>query len=149
MAPTFSWQYVAGLFDGKGSICTTINKGYPSIRVYIPQSGEEGLRVLTQLADWLVDNGISAYVREAKLCETRKLFKTTLPAYRLYITRQESIIGFLDYILPFLNIKTKQVMRAIGKRDWVWHEIAQGRDFKAHSEELEADNLQHAIRCVI
>jgi hypothetical protein len=97
-----SWQYIAGFFDGEGSIAT--GAGYNSRRVgiYIAQSGDRGLWVLTEIQKFLADCGIKSSV-----FATGKIGKNgmTKQAYRLGVCGFISARDFLVAVFPYLYIK--------------------------------------------
>lgn len=148
MEAIFSWEYVAGLFDGEGNVYAGMNGGSPSIRVYLAQSGEQGLTVLTELSVWLKARGIVSHLHKEGPTY-RFNFKTELPAYRLYIWRRQSVLEFLANVLPYLHIKVKQVLKHTGKFEGLKRERAVKREFKKYSKELEEDNYKTVERCVI
>ena len=144
---TFSWQYVAGFFDGEGNIYAHT---HPSIRIYLAQSGERGFEMLTALKDWLAIRGVDSRFKEEKPGRDERVgFENVQPRYRLYIWKLDSVRAFLLNVLPFLHIKTAQVMRALGKYIGVKRNGERVRDFKARSQELEADYYRYSPRCVI
>jgi LAGLIDADG endonuclease len=106
-----TWQYLAGFFDGEGSVSITSNhrSGF-NIAIQLPQSGIEGLALLTTIREFLMEQGIQVqqiYTRD----KSSPLSKKT--DNRLQIGNRDSSIAFLKSILPFVQIKKSKVEDAI------------------------------------
>lgn len=125
--PTFSWEYLAGLFDGEGWTTCPLNKGYPSLRVCIAQSGDIGYKLLSDVRDWLSKQGIVARVHVGKLSH-----KATMVPYRLVIAQKDSAYRFIESVKPYLHVKQEQACETVWKRElyWLAKETARPADFK-------------------
>jgi hypothetical protein len=112
---TFSWEYLAGIFDGEGWITCPLSKGYPNLRVCIAQSGDLGYSLLTGIQAWLGERGINS-----KVYAGRMTYKATLVPYRLVIAQKDSAYTFLRNLQPHLHIKAEQIHEALWKRELWW-----------------------------
>ncbi len=87
-----TWNYVAGFFDGEGSI-TNNKKGY---RISIAQTN---LEVLTEIKNFV---GLGYLFKEKKRKEHWK------DSWVYYIAKQEEILFFLEKIFDILIVKKKE-----------------------------------------
>jgi len=91
-----NWSYVAGVFDGEGSLSMQRKVALVSIS----QSGEEG-RVLTgAIRLFLRSQGVRSYVYPVKTTGFGKKQK-----YELHIHKRESIRRFIHGVYPHLYVK--------------------------------------------
>jgi hypothetical protein len=78
-----SWQYIAGFFDGEGSIGVTNGEkrgGSGNAKLALHQSDTRGLVLLSEIQEFLFDHGIAS-----RLGEQRIIPNTYKHMYRLYI----------------------------------------------------------------
>lgn len=116
-ALTFSWQYVAGLFDGEGwATCASTKAAcYPNIRLGIAQSGDIGHELLSDLQVWLKERGI-----QSRLYAEKMDHKATKVPYKLIIAQKESVYRFIEAVKPFLHVKLNQVTGVQWTREIYW-----------------------------
>lgn len=97
-----SWQYIAGFFDGEGSIGFGAHNSGRKAVAYISQSGPSGLSVLREIQKFLLENGIKSSVFETGKAGVHK---RTMPSYRIGINGYASVISFCKAVYPYLWIK--------------------------------------------
>lgn len=99
--------YLAGLFDGEGTfhigkqIKKSNGKVYPNFKVLLSQSGEDGLKLLEDVQQFI---GGTLY----KHLDAGQ-HKATKPAYKLYWNKEEAL-RLINFILPFLILKREQAI---------------------------------------
>ena len=97
-----NWHYLAGFFDGEGSIESLMrNNRIPKIE--IGQSRARGLYLLQEISAFLQSYGIASAVKP-KVNRTASLGK--LPMYVLCI--QKDALVFLRHVLPYVRIKRSE-----------------------------------------
>lgn len=92
-----TWEYIAGFFDGEGSICHN-GKGY---RVTITQTNQEVLDDIVRFS------GVGFV---AKITKRKVHWKDS---WIYYIARQEDVYFFTKHIVRFLKVKKDSVERVI------------------------------------
>lgn len=116
-----SWSYIAGFFDGEGSI-THNGRGF---RVTIPQTN---LGVLLEIKKF---TGVGYVIKIAK---RRAHWKT---AWIFYVASQRDVRSFLRRVQPNLILKRTRIARILKKLDRIVsdqrrrHTIAQTRKLRA------------------
>jgi hypothetical protein len=95
-----SWPYIAGFFDGEGSIRIPQGNGAMGIHIGIHQSANRGLVLLTKIKEFLKENGIASGLQHQ-----RDIPNTGKPMYRLYIYNSAAALRFIDFIFPYVHIK--------------------------------------------
>lgn len=98
------WAYIAGIFDGEGSISMTRTH-----RKYcVVQCSVRIVNTDKRLIKWLEENIPHSFI-------TRKHHKNNVwsNAEIISIRRQKAIKGFLNKILPYLIVKRRQARLAI------------------------------------
>ena len=93
--------YIAGLFDGEGSIYMNVKKSVCKIEFQITSSNKGVLDWATTIL------GDYVYRRKGKTTEGYQ------PTYDLRIHRRSSLIVVLRALLPYLKIKQKRVEYAL------------------------------------
>ena|ERR1700757_1252082 len=96
--------YLAGFFDGEGTVKITYQKSknpnsdklYPHAHISIAQSGSDGLELLEKLRDQYGGN-IYNHLSVGQ-------YKATKPAYKLYWNKEEGA-RMLAQIIPYLRLK--------------------------------------------
>lgn len=101
-----NWAYVAGFFDGEGSIGLGVNKRF--VRLTFAQSRTRGLLLLQEIQVFLASHGIVSHVHETHF---PRLGKQRM--YQLRINGVEGAKLFLDATLPYLRIKRTEAQDAI------------------------------------
>lgn len=91
-----NWNYIAGFFDGEGTICTTAR----GIQWSIAQSRERGRVVLEDIRTFLAEQGIKSSVYQKK---------DRASMFTLYVTDRERIKKLLLMLYPYLRIKRVEV----------------------------------------
>lgn len=104
-----TWEYIAGFFDGEGSIAT---RGEKTITPHVGlcQSGREGEMVLTVIQDFLRNEEIKSDVRL-----DMSGGKLVRPMWRLRMTERNACIKFLRSVIPYLIVKK------VKTQDWLRH----------------------------
>lgn len=97
-----NFDYIAGFFDGEGSVstmCFTHRTGLQATIVTLSQSGTEGLRILTAIRDFLGVEGIKGYIHtQARRANYRVM-------HHLKISARDSVVRFLEAMLPRSSVK--------------------------------------------
>jgi len=96
------WSYIAGFFDGEGSI-VKISGGSYSYRIAIAQNSTD---VLEQIQDLLDCYGIHSWI-------TRKKSKVGNDGYHLAFAKQSSVILFLEQIKDIVIVKHDKVIEVL------------------------------------
>lgn len=97
-----SWQYIAGFFDGEGSIGLGAHNTGRKAVVYMAQSGRLGLSLLHVISKFLATEGVKSSVFETG---RTGVHGRTMPSYRLNICGYASVVTFVLNVLPYLYIK--------------------------------------------
>lgn len=92
-----NWSYIAGFFDGEGSL-THNGKGY---RIYIAQANEEVL----------ID--IQRFFKSGHIIKVKKRKIYWKDSWVFYISKQENIYRFILHIAPYLIVKKQLVDRIL------------------------------------
>lgn len=92
------WRYVAGFFDGEGSIVKTPVYRY---RIFVTQTNEEVLKKIQAFT------GVGSVV---PITKRKKHWKN---AWIYYISSSENILRFLRHIQPYLIVKKELASHAI------------------------------------
>jgi hypothetical protein len=94
-----TWQYVAGFFDGEG----TISIGQRGIQWSIAQSHLRGREVLRRIQSFLLHEGIksSVYIARPDDCNT------------LYVTDRKRVRDVISKLMPFLIVKKVECQDAL------------------------------------
>ena len=97
-----SWQYIAGFFDGEGSISTmqfSRRTGIASSVACLAQTGDEGYAVLTAIKNFMWERGVKSYIT------TQKRIKGYRVMHNLRVCAKPSVIMFLREALPYVHVK--------------------------------------------
>ncbi len=97
-----SLEYIAGFFDGEGSVSTVAYKhrvGIASTIVTISQTGDEGRYILAMIRDFLWERGIKGYVHS----QVRRYPHRQMHHYK--ISARTSTTAFLALMLPRVSVK--------------------------------------------
>lgn len=101
-----TWDWLGGFFDGEGSVTLQQHHVWGSgISVDLPQSGPEGLTILTEIKQFLLENHIET--NALYVIPPIGLSKKT--PYRLKVNKRESVILLLSQLIPYLRIKKIKV----------------------------------------
>lgn len=92
-----TWEYIAGFFDGEGSI-TNNKKGF---RITIAQANFE---VLEQIKNF---TGIG------NIFKNKKRENHWKESWVFYIAKQNDVLLFLTHVKPYLIVKSKQTKQTI------------------------------------
>jgi len=92
-----TWNYIAGFFDGEGSI-TFAGKGY---RVTISQT------------NYKVLDDIKKYSNIGDIFKETKRQKHWRDSWVFYVAKQEKVLLFLKKVKPFLIVKKENAEKAI------------------------------------
>jgi len=95
-----SWEYLAGFFDGEGSIRVQMGHRATAVHIGIHQSDERGKIVLTEIKQFLCEEGIPSGLQFQRLTPN-----TNKPMYRLYVYNIEAAKKFVEGVMPYLRIK--------------------------------------------
>lgn len=99
-----SWQYVAGFFDGEGSVGLYQTGGLGNSRfgLSIGQSERNGgYEVLCEIRDFLIEHGVTTK-SIAKSCTSGRRGN---PMFTLQLNKLESVRLFLAGTFPYLRVK--------------------------------------------
>lgn len=94
-----NWAYIAGIFDGEGSLSSPIGPSRAAIAITITQAGSVGFAMLKEIAEFLAQRGI-----KAGLNQYPHAFKHRKVVHRIYLYGDD-VINFLRPTFPFLRIK--------------------------------------------
>lgn len=92
-----NWSYIAGFFDGEGSI-TRVSKG---VRISISQTNEPVL------------NDIKEFAGYGFVFKNRKRQPHWKDSWVYYIARQEEVYKFLKSVYPHLTVKKELAQKTI------------------------------------
>jgi hypothetical protein len=100
-----NWAYVAGFFDGEGCLHAVGSggQGKGRFRITIAQTNEE---VLEEIAEFLQHHGIAAYVLEQSPKRSQR--EHWKMCWNVWITKQSSVVRFIDHVLPYLRVKKQR-----------------------------------------
>lgn len=90
-----SWPYVAGFFDGEGSV-RLYQRG---VQLTMAQSKKRGVEVLTDIKMFLASQGITSSVYQAKDISL---------ASSLYATGRENVSLLMTRMMPYLHVKKSE-----------------------------------------
>lgn len=90
-----TWTYIAGFFDGEGSLIKKPNK--KSYRIQIAQTNKKVLKEILE------------YVGCGHICHPKKRKPHWKESWMFYISKQEDVLKFLKKIADNLIVKRKQV----------------------------------------
>ncbi len=100
-----SWPYLAGFFDGEGSICFSGR----NTCIQLPQAGPQGELILVEIQRFL-----DGYKIQSNLYYRLKSSPLSkLEDHRLFIQKKHDAKKFLSNILPYLNIKRVKALDSI------------------------------------
>lgn len=108
-----TWAYIAGIFDGEGSI------GYYSDgqrRVSISQSGDEG----KELLNFIKDKTGFGYIYFNIKFKPSQTIKNVRPMHVWNASKRQEMRKFLNSVLPYLIIKrekAKEVLEKLGENN--------------------------------
>lgn len=103
MAIDMNWNYVAGFFDGEGSVCIP-NGAHHNPRVALYQTGERGRVVLASIQRFIYEEDrIESRLVPHERGGNRKIIWT------LVVERRYEVQCFLAWILPYVRIKKVEV----------------------------------------
>src|SRR5258706_1175132 len=124
-----SWEWIAGFFDGEGSIGVYTNNARASgmTTASASQAGERGEKVLKEIQVFLAQRDIKSYLGYKKNVRIKDV-------WALRILARNSLEPFIRGILPYLRVKkleAQDVLRFI----IAFPPIPQGTYFKELNEE--------------
>lgn len=100
--PRVTWDYIAGFFDGEGSL-SMMNFSHRNTLaaaiVTISQSGEEGLQILSAIRDFLGTQGIKGYIQT----QTRRANYRVM--HHLKISARSGVTAFLQEVRGRVHVK--------------------------------------------
>ena len=99
---TINWDYIAGFFDGEGSVVHISGGSY---RIAIAQSNKE---VLDIIANFLGEYGIHTWITYK---QPTKL--TRSPGYHLAFSKSTSVRFFLETIIDKIIVKRKRAIEVL------------------------------------
>jgi hypothetical protein len=118
------WPYIAGFFDGEGSVILPQGRGYITPVVQIYQGGPFGQSALCEIGEWIAPFGINSRVSAGRSGHGKTV-------YVLRLDGRQSAGQFLINVLPYLKIKktaAQDVLRFIriykrrdGRKDYWRH----------------------------
>jgi len=88
-------QYLAGFFDGEGSVCITYdNSGQPKLRVSLA-------------------NNYRPVIEQVKQQFSGSINRSSGNCYQWWLYKTEKMFQFLTYVKPYLIVKQKEVTIAL------------------------------------
>jgi hypothetical protein len=108
-----SWEYLAGFFDGEGTVYLPSTGTAIGPRLSIAQSGTEGLAVLTEIGQFFAEQGIKSAIARRKHHKPR-LVEGSRPVWMLSMAKRADVEIVMSRLLPFLRIKkvaTQDILR--------------------------------------
>lgn len=130
---TLSWQWVAGFFDGEGSISLYVRRYSIDIQVLFTQSYKP---LLDELRSFLVKEGASLGIRMA-IKDKRQ------SAYSLYVSSNHDVSEVLLRMLPYLRLKHIQAKSTI---DYLADRISGDRLVSVFNQEVREGRRHGRIR---
>ena len=95
--------WLAGIFDGEGTITTTKNHGTTRPLLQVTNTNEKLLSTVQELLHELVG-------RPIRLCLQKRGKLSVRPCYYLYVTKQSEVKTILESLLPYLVGKREQAV---------------------------------------
>ncbi|MEK7664444.1 MAG: LAGLIDADG family homing endonuclease [Patescibacteria group bacterium] len=95
-----NWSYVAGFFDGEGSVARNNGLGF---RITIPQTNEEVLKLIRN------------FVGFGFIIKVKKRESHWKDSWTYYIASKKDVYYFLKQVLPYLIVKRDIALEAINK----------------------------------
>ncbi|MFH2063369.1 MAG: LAGLIDADG family homing endonuclease [bacterium] len=92
-----TWEYIAGFFDGEGTI-SSVGDGY---------------RVVISQTNFLVLEEIRLFVGFGNVSQVAKRKEHWKDAWIYYVARQKQVLRFLESVEPFLIVKSQKASRTI------------------------------------
>lgn len=92
--------YIAGLWDGEGTIGVYVYNGVPQVRVVLAQSNQRHL----ELAQQHVGGTLRCVIRKG---EQNGVLRATRDSFVLSL-RQDELPAFVEHIVPHLKLKRAQ-----------------------------------------
>jgi len=118
-----NWAYIAGFFDGEGSIVMSTKGRDTNIgcRLSITNTNYEVLKIIDK---FLQSNGIKGQIGskpDSKPIshDNGKTYGQTKPCYNWRVGHRIFIIKFLVKTLPYLIVKKQKALEAISYIEWV------------------------------
>jgi LAGLIDADG-like domain len=104
-----TWAYIAGFFDGEGCLHAIGpgGAGRDSFRITISQTQDIGKQTLEEIAEFLNQRGIAAYVLKHHR-NKKPEHQHWRQCYNLWITQRVSIASFIEGVFPYLRIKKQR-----------------------------------------
>mgnify|MGYP001595777668 CR=1 FL=1 len=95
-----NWEYIAGFFDGEGSLSTMSSTYRPTMTIAcLTQSGKEGFVILSAIRDFLWALGIKGYICSANRRGNYRQIHNLRMSSRIGVTL------FLEAMLPRVSVK--------------------------------------------
>jgi hypothetical protein len=149
-----NWDYIAGFFDGEG--CVSIQRagkrdskehGNAAHLISISQSGLTGLRVLSDMADFLRSYDIHVGFR---LDQKAGMHHRKKDSYCIRICKRDSVIIFLEHMLPRVHVKKVAVQDHL-RYMRLYPSLQRVRSYSAEWKNNRVDNveLKREKACVV
>jgi len=95
--------WLAGIFDGEGTITTTKNHGTTRPLLQVTNTNQALLTEVQTLLYALIK-------RQVRACRQKPSVLSTKPCYYLYVTKQSEVKIVLEALLPYLIAKREQAI---------------------------------------
>ena len=110
-----NWAYIAGFFDGEGClhmVSMSNRRLFQGFNIHIVQAGKRGKRALQQMQEFLHDEGVTSGIYYHKPYKERKVYSKQ-EIWELAFGSRDSIVRFLERILPYLTVKKSEAQDAL------------------------------------
>jgi len=133
MKPMITWPYLAGFFDGEGSLGTYNNNSRAggNSTLTLCQSGERGREVLVAIKAFLGEHGIPSYLSDRKASDGPIMTRQAL--WYLRVVGRKNLLKLLPAIRPYVIVK-KQIVEDT-YRFWILNPPANGFYFRSLNAE--------------
>ena len=147
-----TWQYIAGFFDGEGTIDCLLSpdkKRRTHFGVAVYQSQKQ-IQVLYDIQDFLKEQNIESHIYFRKEPRSNGEYKQNYIGGSLEIGHRVYALAFLLHTLPYLIVKKQQAIQAISKlieyNDAHKTVIrSDGKPFSSHSIKMSIPVLKNYI----
>lgn len=131
-----NWAYIAGFFDGEGSICLNGNRGFLSYVVHLPQA-EQRVKCLYDIKEFLESEGLHVSLNERK---HKQQNENRSRMFNIRIARRNDVMKFIEGIMPFV-IGKKLLSQDTWRFFRIYPELRRGKVMGKISQQI-ADRIK-------